>query len=203
MYTLNLFPKVVYVEHSTDNLNMENIREVALSQEYRSMITHGNEVSVNNNVLDEILLLDLKKHINKHLGIYTKEVMKYNAEFYVTQSWLLKNKTGVDTYNHYHPNSFISGTFYIQNDANINLMFHNDTIPMIDPPKTSMTIENSGTWFAPSINGTLLLFPSNLRHSTMSNMFSNDRIVLSFNVFIKSVLGNVNSLDYLDLTKLG
>ena len=61
---------------------------------------------------------------------------------------------------------------------------------------------NSNSWYLPVQRGRLLLFPSSLRHSVSTVSTDMNRISLSFNVFVKGVVGDANNKTFLDLRKL-
>jgi len=154
-----------------------------------------NESTLNNYIFNE-RLGKLKQFCEQQLKRYVKEIIipKYDMELYITQAWLNITKPGTSHHAHSHPNSIISGVFYIQTEED-------DKITFVDPnahlknlitiERENFTIWNSDTWFLPANPGELILFPSWLSHKVEVNEnATTDRISLSFNTFVKGTLGS-------------
>ena len=142
-------------------------------------------------------LTKLKNFIESAIDIYVKNVIvgdEYdeNLSFKITQSWLNLTKPGsFGHHQHKHPNSVISGVFYIKTNDVDSILFTNNFL-------NSTTIKvavkkynefNSDTWQIPVNAGKLILFPSNLPHFVDPPTGNKDRISLSFNVFPFGILG--------------
>jgi len=87
---------------------------------------------------------------------------------------------------HNHPNSFISGTYYVKApDGCSGIRFHSPTQDtMFIPPQTSKNELNGTMAELPVEDGLLVLFPSWLKHSVQPNSIRGERISISFNVFM-------------------
>ena len=83
-----------------------------------------------------------------------------------------------------------------------NITFHKNSCngyPYIKFKPSEYNLYNSENWSVPVQKQKLILFPSTLKHSG-SNLTSNKtRISLSFNVFVKGVVGNVIDKTFLEL----
>ena len=80
--------------------------------EFNYILSHGDSISQRANAL--VNLNNLRKWIESKINIYCLDILKLkDVEPYITQSWL--NYTEKDQYHHKHahPNSIISGVFYI------------------------------------------------------------------------------------------
>ena len=110
---------------------------------------------------------------------------------YITQSWLNYTKTDQFHHMHNHPNSYISGVFYIDVDDKVDkITFHKANYLAIELYKTKYNIFNSNSWRYPVKTGDIILFPSSLEHAVDKKKGTNIRISLSFNVFLKGTIGN-------------
>jgi uncharacterized protein (TIGR02466 family) len=85
----------------------------------------GNITSNNNYILNEKPFLNLKKELDLRIKDYFKKVISSTDAVtpYITQSWLNVSEPGGGHHPHAHPNSFISGTFYIQALEEENMNF--------------------------------------------------------------------------------
>jgi len=164
----------------------------------------GNLISVNSQVLDDERLKDLKSWFMSCVRDYFANIIvpKYNVEPYITTSWI--NHSTIDEYHHihHHPNSIISAVFYINADENSDkITFHKDEHNTIDLSSEDKDYNcyNSNAWSSPVQTGEILLFPSSLKHSVKSVTSNESRISLSFNVFVKGIVGSDNDKAFLEL----
>jgi len=144
----------------------------------------------------------------KQLNIFVQScVDKYFQEIYcplhdvklrITQSWLNYTKPGEYHHKHEHPNSLVSGVFYI--DANEELdkiVFFKNKYEQIDIRPKNWNMYNSKTWWFSVKTGKLILFPSSFTHCVESKQGDNLRVSLSFNTFPVGQIG-----ENLDMTGL-
>ena len=151
-------------------------------------------------------LKELKQFCEHHIKAYVKEVIspKEELDFYITQSWLNVTKPGQQHHQHCHPNSIISGVFYVSTEVDDSITFvdQNWTLKeMIKPEIKEFTIWNCPLWFFPVTAGELVLFPSWLQHKVQPNeKATTDRISIAFNTFVRGKLGNQKDLTELIIT---
>ena len=97
-------------------------------QKQNAYRNEGNTTSLNTNLLDDPVFKNLKKILTNHLNLYFKKVfdpLEKDLKVYITQSWA--NYTSQNQYHHMHshPNSFISGVFYIKANKEVDkIHFH-------------------------------------------------------------------------------
>ena len=93
----------------------------------------------------------------------------------------IQNKNSV-LKEHCHPQSLVSGAQYINVDEDCKLYFHNPNPYIYFTPREKVTPYNMEHQFLKVSNGTLILFPSWLRHGKDDEVNTmDDRIVISFN----------------------
>lgn len=164
----------------------------------------GNTTSINNYVLDHNDLQDLKEFFQHYIDTFVQRIIipKTDVELYITQSWVNYTKAGQYHHIHTHPNSVISGVFYI-NASNDKIYFHNKKIPtyMLDFETDDYQLFNSKSWFFEVNTNDVFLFPSTLDHNveTLDAKREDVRISLSFNTFFKGYVGGEMSLTALKL----
>ncbi len=110
-----------------------------------------------------------------------------NTEPYICQSWYnIATKQSLNL-PHQHPQSFLSGVYYIKVSDNAGpLKFHRDPlqayiIQSMHPMDTINGLNAPSAAFKPE-NGKLYLFPSWLMHSVDLNDDEEDRISLAFSI---------------------
>ena len=164
----------------------------------------GNLTTKNSYVLNDKRLKELEKFFLQESHNYFKNFCnpKNNIEFYITQSWLNMTDTNEFHHKHCHPNSFLSGVFYIEADEELdNITFHNSLKPFM------LTFESDApsAFFAECLSfkvkkNTLIIFPSTLIHHVNNTESKNTRISLAFNTFVKGNFGANEKLNELILT---
>ena len=121
----------------------------------------------------------------------------------ITLCWANKNPPGSKHHEHVHPNSILSGVFYLKQDKTLPPIQFSKSMQhamKLDPKKYNNL--NSETFLLPCVDGELLLFPSSLKHSVPTNMGKEARISLSFNTFSVDTLGSEENLTHLDIRKM-
>jgi uncharacterized protein (TIGR02466 family) len=197
-----LFPIPIMFDTLSRNFTAD---EVSYFSSLETTDNNLNRRSANSYVLNSSELSNLKTFIEDALNFYFLEMYKppSDTEIYITQSWLNISDIGEQHHIHNHPNSFISGTFYISADKEIDSIYFSKTdFSPIRIIPTSYNFYNSPAWFYPVGGGDLILFPSTLHHYVgvvKESLNRKERISLSFNTFLK---GTVGSKDLLSEIKL-
>ena len=190
MNTHNLFPTAVtYFDFGSKLTDLE--LKFITEQETRN--NDGNTTSVNNNLFESAELAEVARFCEESLQQYFKEVYapKHDVIPYITQSWANYTKKGQWHHKHEHPNSFISGVFYVQAQKDIDkIYFYKNGYQQIKVPTESFNLYNSESWWLGVETGQLILFPSHLTHMVQTVEKDKTRISISFNTFLKGYIGN-------------
>jgi len=199
--TINgIFPTPVYISKLDRELSKQELDLVNKSQKdfYKN---EGNITSNNNYILEEKLFKTLKKDLMLRVEDYFDKVLSTkNVEPYITQSWLNYTETNQYHHTHEHPNSLVSGVFYINADKdNDKIKFFKKNYQQIKPEVKYWNLYNSESWWFSVKTLDVVLFPSFLTHCVEVKQGTNTRISLAFNVFVKGILGNNKSLTELKL----
>ena len=150
-------------------------------------------------------LKNLKHFCEEHIKLYVNKIIspKNKLEFYITQSWLNISKPGESHHSHSHPNSIISGAFYIATEETDEITFSDPNFrvkEILALEQKEYNIWNSGTCSFSVNNNELVLFPSWLHHGVEANeKATTNRISLSFNTFIRGKIGDKKLLTELIL----
>jgi uncharacterized protein (TIGR02466 family) len=190
-----IFPVPIYKNYLNRKLTKDEISffEIFKEKNYRNI---GNHTSLTKYILNNDELKNLKTELTKMLENYFTSVLspKEDVVPYITQSWLNWTKQGEHHHKHNHPNSIVSGVFYINADEEKDFIsFYNEkdeTVyneknePIILNPK-NFNVYNTKTTNIYVETGTLLLFPSWLSHSVPVKSGNNLRTSLAFNTFVK------------------
>ena len=161
----------------------------------------GNTTSNDTYIFNNKIFNTLKKELEVIVQDYFNQILSTkNVSPYITQSWLNYTEKNQFHHKHRHPNSMVSGVFYIDADEKYDrIYFYNDKHSVIVPEVNEFNTFNSGSWFFPVKTGQLFLFPSSLEHMVETKKGSNTRISLAFNVFVKGSLGETKTLTKLKL----
>lgn len=186
-----LFPVPIQITTLDNLLTQEHIDycDSLNNKDRRSNI--GNWRSQSSCILDDPKLVKIKEFVDRSIESYKHNILSNtDIDVYVTQSWLNFSSQGQWHHQHAHPNSFISGVFYVQTTAEDKITFHCpwDMHILKVTPKTPGVL-NSLSWWYPTVQGSLILFPSKLQHHVDPVTSSSTRISLSFNTFVRGDIG--------------
>jgi len=163
----------------------------------------GNTTSNDNYILNNKLFKDLKTDLDLRVQDYFDKVISPTNAItpYITQSWLNYTETNQYHHKHEHPNSLVSGVFYINCDEEFDKIkfYKKDIYSVIKPEIKEWNLYNSETWWFSVKTGDVILFPSSLTHMVETKQGTNTRISLAFNVFIKGTVGDNKNLTELIL----
>jgi uncharacterized protein (TIGR02466 family) len=192
---LTLFPTAVGKFQLDREFTKQELKFIADAERRPNM---GNQTSVNNYILKEKPLKKLGDFLLESANKYLTEVYKPrdDVKLYITQSWLNYTEKGGYHHKHAHPNSFISGVFYISADVTKDKIFFygNEQYKQIKLEPTEFNLYNSESWWLEAGAGVLYLFPSSLTHMVETVQHEETRISLSFNTFLKGTIGSNHNL---------
>jgi uncharacterized protein (TIGR02466 family) len=196
-----IFPTPIYISKLDRKLTPLELKFVDKNKKdfYKN---DGNITSNNNYILNEKPFINIKKELDLRVQDYFDKVISpaNNITPYITQSWLNYTETNQYHHKHAHPNSLVSGVFYINCDEKHDkIKFFNDTYKTIKLEIKDWNIWNSESWWFSVKTGDVILFPSSLTHMVETKQSDNTRISLAFNVFIKGTVGNNKNLTELIL----
>ncbi len=195
-----LFPTAVMEFALGRDLSAEELTFLT-SQEQTANI--GNTTSVNRNILDAPAVQTIREFIDRAVYTYLESVVcpSTDVKLRITQSWTNHSAPGQFHHRHAHPNSYLSGCFYVRAaEGEDRIHFFNDTYERIQIEPKSFNLFNSTSWWLPVSTGALLLFPSNLTHMVETVTAQDTRVSLAFNTFPVGDVGSDMNLTGLKLT---
>lgn len=193
MEVVHLFPTSVSVFNFTRNLSEEeNLCFQSALDDVES--NTGNKITHNKQILDNSKLNELKQFLMNCIEQCLNETFEENTSLTITQSWLNITKNGEFHHIHTHPNSYLSGVFFIQTNLDDKIMFHKNTMRSMyyQPTFKESNPTNSSTWWLPATQNSLILFQSDVWHSVPTTE-NETRISLSFNTFFAKDFGETKS----------
>jgi len=200
--TINgIFPTPVYISKLDRELTNKELSFIDKTKSDCNK-NEGNITSNDNYILNNKAFKDLKTDLDLIVKDYFEKVISPTDAItpYITQSWLNYTETNQYHHKHEHPNSLVSGVFYINcNEKFDKIKFFNNKYQTIKPEIKDWNIWNSESWWFSVKTGNVILFPSSLTHMVETKEGINTRISLAFNVFIKGTIGNNKNLTELKL----
>ena len=171
-----------------------------LKQEQRPNM--GNTTSSNNFILDRPELAEVRQFLQASVDEYLDQVFATTNKvgLRITQSWL--NYTGNNQFHHKHdhPNSVVSGVFYIQSNKATDKIHFYKKLGNLRLPSQNYNPYNSESWWFEAVPKQLILFPSTLEHSVETlKDYVGSRVSMSFNTFFQGEVGSLQDLTFLSL----
>ena len=193
----NLFPSPVW-KHQTDKIDNRRLEKVILEKEKKNPVVRREENNIGGYQSSDIDIEDEEEEF-KCIYDYIKECMevillstnyKLNLSTIFRRVWVNVNPKGDSNKEHIHcghytPDCHWSGIYYVKTHANCgDIRFHNP-IPdslIVDHSSFLKDSSNLDSISLDPFEGTLLIFPSWVRHSVDQNKSEYDRISISFDI---------------------
>lgn len=139
------------------------------------------------NPLEERSFDRYKSYIKDHINEICNDTL--NAEVILDNLWININKKNDFNWNHIHPQSHLSGVFWVKCPKNSGTLVFDSPNNFSDHRIYQAMKKNYSTKFymhevsnfQPE-EGSLILFPPNLRHGVTPNLSNEDRISIAFNL---------------------
>lgn len=186
---LPIFPTPVFVSKT----RLPNHKELSIIEEQQKTAkqNHSNRIGLDRFVLDKEEMSDLK-------DVILNEVDKFKVALYgeidlqpeIQNSWLNFLNQGEHHHRHNHPNSMISGVYYVSASDNDGISFLKGDYQPWSFPVEQSNVYNSNQFDVGVNSGIVVLFPSSLMHYVNLKTVEEERISLAFNVLLRGELGN-------------
>lgn len=144
-------------------------------------------------LLDDPILTGLRQALSEYLTHYFNKLYDpvQPLDVYITQSWSNITLYQQSHHKHNHPNSVVSGVYYVQVDHDTDRIYFSkhkhDIFHIVSKEYKDW---NSDSWWIPIENESLILFPSDLHHFVPPVESDLPRVSISFNAFISGNFGN-------------
>jgi uncharacterized protein (TIGR02466 family) len=172
-------------------------KELQFIKDLETRTNEGNTTSVDNYLLKAKEMKRIAAFVDKSVQDYFQAVYapKHKVKPYVTQSWANYTNKGQYHHKHAHPNSFISGVFYVSAmPSRDRIYFYKDGYQQLKVTTESWNSWNSESWWFPVETGKIVLFPSNLTHMVETVQTEDTRISIAFNTFLEGIAGDSQNL---------
>ena len=198
---LMVFPTPVQIYKYEDSIEKE--LKYIEGVEWKQQVANANFKTKDSYLTKHESLKGITSFFKECVDDYCNTIINSEQRLVITQLWGNRNPNGSKHPEHVHPNSIISGVFYLRQDPKlppIQFSKGKQDGMKLDPRKYNHY--NAETFLLPCISGELILFPSSLRHSVPVNQGDEERISLSFNTFSVDALGSEENLTHLDIRRI-
>jgi uncharacterized protein (TIGR02466 family) len=177
----NIFPTCIV---GYDNPNFQTMNRQLIEELEKLEVTPGLHQpfqTIDNHLENNPAFSEFYKWVSLCLEDYRRTFRYHCDKFKIILSWANKSDQNGAHRMHVHPNSFISGIYYIS--ENPSPTFFEDPRYQIRSGWWVATEHevNNNVWPCPSETGNLVLFPSWLPHYTDAQPFEGWRWTISFN----------------------
>lgn len=181
---ITVFP-INFFEFMCDDSLTDTLLEKVKKLEYRP--NHRNQVSITNSFYDKNLFDWFSTCLDE---ARTKIGLSNKLSFDITSCWVNRTYRMQGHHLHGHPNSIVSGIFYLTSHDSSATIFKlpNYWMKNFDHYFFSNAFPDFNARIFPK-KSTLILFPSHLSHSVSSLTKNEERYTISFNTFLS---GEIN-----------
>lgn len=191
-----LFPIPFMRMNIRDQITVEILEEINNMLKQTDNLNNFNQTVFNNMMTNDANILAgtlLGQVIQEHLDSYTTNVLGEDPDIKITTSWLNYNTKDAGHHKHPHPNSKVSGCFYIKTNEKTGRFNLFKPRAIEENFYNSKNLYNEFTyskiWYQPEIYD-LYMFPSFIEHSVDKNESDEPRISLAFNSFYNKTFGD-------------
>jgi uncharacterized protein (TIGR02466 family) len=191
------FPTPIVV-YSIDKILTEEIFYV---NRLPRVANSGNMRSKENYILRNPELKRIADFAEQCLNDFLHEIYcpSTDVSAYITQAWANYTNRGQNHHAHKHPNSFLSGVFYISVTPEDKIVFIKDSPPAIQMA-TNVENEWNSTMMPFTVRpGELVIFPSSLMHMVNRATTNDTRVSIAFNSYLRGTIGDAAQLQELIL----
>jgi uncharacterized protein (TIGR02466 family) len=186
----SIFPTPVLVCNYPDSYEkeLEYIKSIEFYKPNNPVVAVQSE---DNYILNNPELKKIRNFIQIKLNKFSKEILKYEDNLNITQSWINLSSLGKTHNRHSHPNSIISGVWYAEiSEDSSPIRFHNSLVREISLNTIEANEFNGIEYTLMPKKSNIIFFPSNLHHDVLKNESDSIRISLSFNSWPEETFGN-------------
>lgn len=185
----------------------ESVNQEIDKQEYDKIINteysdYGPVKRSHSYILDELPIL--KNWIENQVNMYAENILALVDTLCITQSWAVKSENIHQLYTHIHPNSILSGAYFVEspNQTQGTTFYRSTEITSTDRHHSPVVVGRSDfskvlgkEWLYPqktfdAQKNHLYLFPSTIPHGVIPHESNGNRYVISFNTWFKDGFGN-------------
>lgn len=201
MNIFNVFPTPVGKYNLTRELTEKEKKFIMDAERAPNM---GNQTSKENYVLNNKILKGLNNFILESSNDFFQKVYRPrdDVKLRLTQSWFNYTEPGQFHHKHAHPNSFLSGVFYVNADPQKDkIYFYREGYQQIKLSPVEWNTYNSESWWFEAGTCVMYIFPSSLTHMVEIVTAAETRVSIAFNTFLQGVIGDNHSLTELKVEK--
>ena len=157
-------------------------------------------ISEDANILKKKELKRIEEIMSYWVNEYKDKILQIKNKLRIVQSWSTINNNS-NHHLHAHKNSFISCSFYVENDGLNKIVFNTgkssiEECHYLDYDIKEYNAFNSATWTFDITQGMIIIFLSNLQHESINK---GKKIMIGSNYFISGKLGTNEKFNYLEI----
>ena len=140
------------------------------------------DTTFSRSLIDEYHLDAFRIQVLDHVKKFVAYYGILDAEFKIKQSWMTLTNSGGTTHTHSHGSTDISGVYYFRTSGDDGSIYFESNNKLMGASAMFGTGAHNIT-YRPEV-GKLILFPGFLEHGVYENTTTNERVSVSFNIFV-------------------
>jgi uncharacterized protein (TIGR02466 family) len=193
---IQIFPKSFMMKDNILTEELQKYEEFCLSNRDKTFKSNTLHVNSSYDYLPKLHQIELFKPLSNYILKTAKEYAReigYSRErtedCFIQSMWFNISGKGDFLFPHIHNGCLLSGVFYIKTQNENVILFHDENKNMYANPDKPTEYSK---FIIPvkCIPGRLLMFPSDLNHSTPKQESEGDKIIISYNICLEERKGD-------------
>lgn len=178
----------------------EEEKKIILNLNYTKEKQNGSFVSQDSCLLERKELTRIEEIMSYWVNEYKDKILQIKNKLRIVQSWSTVNNNS-NHHLHAHKNSFISCSFYLENEGKNKIIFRKgrstiEECHFLDYDVKEYNAFNSENWTINITQGMIIIFLSNLNHESINE---GKKIMMGSNYFITGEFGKYETYTYLKI----
>jgi hypothetical protein len=178
----------------------EEEKKIILNLNYKKEKENGSFVSQDSCLLKRKELAKIEEIMSYWVNEYKDKILQIKNKLRIVQSWSTVNNNSNHPL-HAHKNSFISCSFYLENEGKNKIIFKKgrsaiEECHFLDYDIKEYNAFNSENWTIDITQGMIIVFLSNLNHESINE---GKKIMMGSNYFITGKFGKHERYTYLEI----
>lgn len=182
----DMFKMALGVYSSTIDLASE-ITPYVTNKKWKNNVE--NQIGLEYDLFDLEEFKNVGEYCQQCVNSYYNDTLGKKPKLNIVASWLNKTNPGDTHHQHHHPNSVMSGVFYLDDHESAGIELVNPLIKVTSYDDVTLDMVanqyNATSMVFPPFKNACIIFPSYIEHKVLENKDNKPRYSIAFNTFFE------------------